>query len=418
MTMRSSRPASPPPTSSGKEADFYICAVRGLGLAADTARVAALLDSLKPDVVMVQACPTRLALASHASSGHMSAWGGRRCGHRALVAWLWRRLAERGCVLVGRLDVPAHAVGLDWSDAVGLAADCGVRVVLGDRDVLRTIDHAWNRLGFVSRVRLLLELAVCSVLPASLVARVLVGPPPRPLVRRNPTAGAAAAGDASGDADTEEGNQASADDDAAAALVSRRRSGDEDDEDDPYSAAVHHFGRRFGGLEGLAAEQEDYLLSSLGRLDAPLATLCPTCPDHRRARVLAVLGPATARAVGARLHDLALSPCGGGGSAPNPKGRTLLSSAARRDLARAHGPAWRARLLLPLAVALCVLGAPVVYAAALLHARLAPDLADTLQTLASSATRSSETTPAGNSGGGFTRQQGFYTDQKYTEQEK
>jgi len=409
-----------PPASSGKHADYYIISVGGLGRTSDVARVEALLDSLKPDVVMVQSCPTRLALASDmdSSNSSLSLWATKLCGHRALVAWLWRRVAERGCALLGRSDLPAEAVGLDWSDTIGLAADRNIRVVLGDRDIVRTADHAWNRLSFASRVLVVLELVLCSIVPVWLTARLFGRPLQRnaPRSRNSNSSDSAASADASNLVDTESGSLLFGGDDAS--MPVSRGHGAEEAVDDPYTAAVHHFGQRFSGLAGLAEEQEDYLLSSLDRLDAPLSTLCTSCPDQRRARVLAVLGPSVACAIEARLSDLAYKSSstssdggvGSSGAARRKIHRAPLSSAERRNMVRASSPSWRSSLILPVAIALFLVGVPLLYASSLLHAHLAPSLAETLQTLASSSTRNREAVPGGSVGGNYGRQQGFYTE--------
>lgn len=423
MTLRTSRAAPVPPVSSGKHADFHVIAVDGLGQAVDVARVEALLDSLKPDVVMVQACPTRLSLASDmaSSSSSLPFWATKLCSRRALVAWLWRRLAERGCALLGRSDLPVHAVGQDWSDTIGLAADRNIRVVLGDRDIIRTADHAWNRLSFVSRVLVVLELVLCSIVPAWLMARLIARPPGShaPLNRNSARLNSAASADASNLVDTESGDVLLGGDGTSLPISNGRHRGTNEDVHDPFTAAVRHFGQRFSGLAGLAEEQEDYLLSSLDRLDAPLSTLCTACPDRRRARVLAVLGPSMAHAMEARLSDLSYSSssslsnddgAGSSGAARRKQHRAPLSSAERRNMVRASSPSWRSGLLLPVAIALSLVGVPLLYASVLLHAHLAPSLADTLQTLASSSTRTRGFVSAGSSGNHHGRQQGFYTD--------
>ena len=422
MTLRTSRAAPVPPVSSGKHADFYVIAVDGLGQAADVARVEALLDSLKPDVVMVQACPTRLALASDmaSSSSSLAFWAFKFGSHRALVAWLWRRLAERGCALLGRSDLPFHVVGQDWSDTIGLAADRHIRVVLGDRDIIRTADHAWNRLSFVSRVLVVLELVLCSIVPAWLMARLISRPPgsDAPLNLYSARLNSAASADASNLVDTESGDVLTGGDGTSLPVSNGRHRGTDEDVHDPFTAAVRHFGQRFSGLAGLAEEQEDYLLSSLDRLDAPLSTLCTTCLDRRRARVLAVLGPSMAHAMEARLSDLSYSSsslsnddgAGSSGAARRKHNRAPLSSTERRNMVRASSPSWRSSLLLPVAIALSLVGVPLLYASALFHAHLAPSLADTLQTLAASSTRTRDFVSAGSSGNNRGRQQGFYTD--------
>jgi len=297
-----------------------VLSVRGCGFAEDAALVRQELSRLDgphgPDVVMVQICPTRLALASYSTFGCLN--GRSRCG-AFFLRLLWKHLAERGAALcyAGGIGVgmpPAEElIGAELSEAVSTAAAADVRCVLGDRDILRTVGRAWGLLSFCERLALLLEFGVCAVLPVS-IAMKLFGAVP------------------------EQGPGAN----------------------DAFTCILSHFGARFPRLGVLGWEHEEYVVSSLIRLDAPLRTLCPAHdgPD-RRPRVLAILGASAAQAVDRKW----------GGTVG-----TCLSDADRRELARASPPALRPRLLLPLVVAVVVLISPALYLALAVYRRMAPSL--------------------------------------------
>jgi pheromone shutdown protein TraB len=237
----------------------------------------------------------------------------------------------------------------ELSDAVILAAKQDIRFVLGDRDILRTVGQAWEKLGFVDRFVVLMEFSLCTLLPTWLALRLFVTPVDGPTSESSRAHGAT---------DIERAPWTACAPDAQSALL-------------------EHFGRRFPQqLGGFLGEQAEYVMGSLDRLDAPLLELCPNldvaaAPDeptvHRRARVLAILGTGTALAVTQTWLGAT--------------GRIRLSKEARRELARPSTPALRAGFLLPLLLVFMLLGTPFLYLTAMVHSTIGTPLISALHSL-------------------------------------
>ena len=340
-----------------------------------------------------------MALTSYPAYGRLS---NRSCCGAAFVRWLWRRLSERGASLLGAHPLAPESVGTELADAVLLAAAADIRVVIGDRDLLRTVGRAWDALGFSQRTGLLLEFGLCTLLPTRLAMRIFA-PPPKPGAVGGGLEGGPEAGhhggpqeeawegsplfEDGGGASPVEHAQGGAPEEAGTAFGAAADSGSDETgrggasppragaaagagrASDAMTEVLRHFERRYPAmLGGLAAELEDFAASTLDRLDAPLADLCPSSPvaeHHRRPLVVAVLGHGTARALEARRRAADPSPEEGGHLWPK------LSSDGRRSLARGARPALRAGFLVPLVFAFLVLGVPLVYCAAFFHIRVA-----------------------------------------------
>lgn len=147
--------------------------------------------------------------------------------------------------------------GQEFVAAVIAAADLDIRVVFGDRDFLRSTKRAWDALSIYQRLALLMDLLSFGLMP-------------RPLAR----------------------------------VLRRNAGGESRDGEDSWARILRHFATRYPALAFLQVEHEQYLLSSLSRLDKPLHSLCPV-PDvlgdkelgDRRPCVLAVLGTTYASSV-------------------------------------------------------------------------------------------------------------------------
>ena len=325
----------------GRHADFLLLGVRGQGSRHDCARVEREFSSDSEstaeseeessivDVVMIQLCPTRLALSQFKRHRRIS--GRSWCGG-LLLRWLWAHLNDRAAFLLPPESNPPRTpsrIKPPWllpigiGDRVSMAAELGLavvlaanrdaRVVLGDRDLLRTIGRIFDRLGVVDRCLLFLELGLCMILPIFITSHLFGFRREKP----NPLA----------IIEMEDGTG-----DEAEVLDFSDGSRDDENNDtinasgvDAMTALLLHFERRFPRLatsdwpdlgndplpgkdpseerhyERLVTEHEEYVLGSLERLDASLTTLCPHqrgCSGNlRRPRILAILGAGTLAAI-------------------------------------------------------------------------------------------------------------------------
>jgi len=312
----------------GLHADFTVLGVRGLGLENDHRRVNDAIETVAPDVVMVQICPTRLALASFRAFGRVS---GRSWVSGVLLRWMWWRLAERAGSLAGNPEICPLYIGSELAEAVMTAAERNVRVVMGDRDLLRTISRAWEALTVFHRIAILAEFIICTALPTA-VARWLFfndqSAMHAPACSSNSASkpqeraggGAADGGDHSSGEDNELDRVETASGEAGGIQGGEQVCAGCNDS---FSALLAHFGQRWPRALGeqLVEDQTVYALDSLDRLDEPLSTLCPNlgaAADNsagggggavaqdaggervdmrRRPRVLAILGERAARIV-------------------------------------------------------------------------------------------------------------------------
>lgn len=299
-------------------ADFYLCSVSGFGSEPCRRKVEAALDSLAPDVVMVQLCATRMSLLTP------NGWrvGGPGWLSKLVLRWYWTRVAERAVPRGACCSQNVHGVGSDFAWTVVAAADRDLRVVFGDRDIVRTAKRGWALLSLWQRVALLLELLTASVTPACLTSKWF----------------------------------------GVRTEAQIRHAGS-----DAFAEILAHFARRYPPLAQQQEEHEQYMISSCYRLDKPAAALCTTVeqasasPEQpsgdRRGRVLVVLGHSFSRALEAKWGV----------------------AVDRHDLTH-NAPSLWARAAVPLLVVLLLIALPLSYAAAHVAA-LNQGLADHLQSL-------------------------------------
>lgn len=245
----------------GNHADFYLLGSKGIGGSESLAQVKRALQEQRPDVLLVQICPTRLrllldpdasiwsylidihaAISSSSSGQVLGVEGGfspyhmlagatpllnfSRFSSLVLARLVWKAVA----VLVGQRRTFAH----EFVQSIRLAATTPVpghhtRVVLGGRDLPTTLARAWLSLSAWDRLGVVKDVALLSLpcLSGRTACQALgLSPPFLPIPRGS----------------------------------------------DAMSQVLRFFAHRHPSLAPLEKEGGDYFLSSMQKLDRPVCS--------------------------------------------------------------------------------------------------------------------------------------------------